>query len=221
MLKDFLRNRVVLVDLLAVLFGISSWISINGLWVELPLLVQNLPEGWALPSYLSIIVQVILGMIRCMGLYDIIRVTQVLNFVLFSDSKHWSNKLWVDAKLHDNSPITKQNNNPSPVSGMRVFISTHTRMGLQKCDRWRVEVNRTLYLCVLSLPCGLYQLCPLSPLHGYLQTSLSQLLLDRRGYERLCALLGSSCTRCWWKPCMRHPGERDVFHPSCNRPSKI
>jgi riboflavin transporter 2 len=58
MLKDFLRNRVILVDLLAVLFGISSWISINGLWVELPLLVQNLPEGWALPSYLSIIVQV-------------------------------------------------------------------------------------------------------------------------------------------------------------------
>eukprot|EP00092_Neocalanus_flemingeri_P008649 GFUD01009318.1.p1 GENE.GFUD01009318.1~~GFUD01009318.1.p1 ORF type:complete len:441 (-),score=78.68 GFUD01009318.1:159-1481(-) len=57
MLKDFLRNRVVLVDLLAVLFGISSWISINGLWVELPLLVQHLPEGWALPSYLSIIVQ--------------------------------------------------------------------------------------------------------------------------------------------------------------------
>ena len=57
-LKDFLRNRVVLVDLLAVLFGISSWISINGLWVELPLLVQDLPEGWALPSYLSIIVQV-------------------------------------------------------------------------------------------------------------------------------------------------------------------
>jgi len=58
LLKDFLRNRVVLVDLLAVLFGISSWISINGLWVELPLLVQNLPEGWALPSYLSIIVQI-------------------------------------------------------------------------------------------------------------------------------------------------------------------
>ena len=57
-LKDFLRNRVVLVDLLAVLFGISSWISINGLWVELPLLVQDLPEKWALPSYLSIIVQV-------------------------------------------------------------------------------------------------------------------------------------------------------------------
>ena len=51
-------RRIFLVDLLAVLFGISSWISINGLWVELPMLVSELPESWALPSYLSIIVQV-------------------------------------------------------------------------------------------------------------------------------------------------------------------
>ena len=40
------------------LFGISSWIAINGVWVELPLLVATLPEGWALPSYLSVIIQV-------------------------------------------------------------------------------------------------------------------------------------------------------------------
>ena len=51
-------NRKLYVDILAILFGISSWISINGLWVELPLLVEQLPEGWALASYLSIIVQV-------------------------------------------------------------------------------------------------------------------------------------------------------------------
>jgi len=57
-LKDTIGNRVILVDLLAILFGISSWISINGLWVELPMLVHHLPEGWALPSYLSIIVQI-------------------------------------------------------------------------------------------------------------------------------------------------------------------
>ena len=31
--------------------------SINGLWVELPLLVEQLPESWSLASYLSIIVQ--------------------------------------------------------------------------------------------------------------------------------------------------------------------
>ncbi|CAL4071478.1 unnamed protein product, partial [Meganyctiphanes norvegica] len=47
-----------LVYVLAAAFGISSWISINGLWVELPLLVANLPEGWSLPSYLVIIMQI-------------------------------------------------------------------------------------------------------------------------------------------------------------------
>ena len=51
-------NRKFYVDLLAILFGISSWISINGLWVELPLLVEKLPESWSLASYLSIIVQI-------------------------------------------------------------------------------------------------------------------------------------------------------------------
>ena len=57
-MKHLLQRRIILVDLLAILFGISSWISINGLWVELPMLVSHLPEQWALPSYLSIIVQV-------------------------------------------------------------------------------------------------------------------------------------------------------------------
>ena len=53
-----IKSRLVLIDVLALLFGISAWISINGLWVELPMLVTQLPEYWALPSYLSIIVQV-------------------------------------------------------------------------------------------------------------------------------------------------------------------
>lgn len=39
------------------LFGISAWIAVNGMFVELPLLVQTQPEGWNLPSYLAIIVQ--------------------------------------------------------------------------------------------------------------------------------------------------------------------
>ena len=42
---------------LIILFKNRAWISINGLWVELPLLVQTLPEGWALPSYLSVVIQ--------------------------------------------------------------------------------------------------------------------------------------------------------------------
>ncbi|KAK4475220.1 hypothetical protein MN116_002297 [Schistosoma mekongi] len=41
------------------LYGLGSWIVINGLWVELPLLVNVLPEGWSLPAYLIIIIQVL------------------------------------------------------------------------------------------------------------------------------------------------------------------
>ncbi|XP_041039105.1 riboflavin transporter 2-like [Carcharodon carcharias] len=42
---------------LAAVFGMGSWIAINGLWVELPLIVPEIPEGWYLPSYLTIIIQ--------------------------------------------------------------------------------------------------------------------------------------------------------------------
>ncbi|XP_055508221.1 solute carrier family 52, riboflavin transporter, member 3-A [Leucoraja erinacea] len=48
---------VLAVHLLACIFGMGSWIAINGLWVELPLIVNVLPEGWDLPSYLTIIIQ--------------------------------------------------------------------------------------------------------------------------------------------------------------------
>ncbi|GFN77968.1 solute carrier family 52, riboflavin transporter, member 2 [Plakobranchus ocellatus] len=60
MSQDLLRcgNVNVLVYLLVILFGVASWVDINGLWVELPILVQNLPEGWDLPSYMAIIIQV-------------------------------------------------------------------------------------------------------------------------------------------------------------------
>ncbi|OWF46794.1 solute carrier family 52, riboflavin transporter, member 3-B-like [Mizuhopecten yessoensis] len=48
----------VFVYVLVVLFGTGSWVTLNGLWVELPLLVPHLPEGWTLPSYLNVIIQV-------------------------------------------------------------------------------------------------------------------------------------------------------------------
>ncbi|XP_053303116.1 riboflavin transporter 2 [Pleuronectes platessa] len=47
----------LLTHLLACLFGMGSWVAINGLWVELPLIVPQIPEGWYLPSYLSILIQ--------------------------------------------------------------------------------------------------------------------------------------------------------------------
>lgn len=47
----------LLTHLLVCVFGMGSWVAINGLWVELPLLVTELPEGWYLPSYLTVVIQ--------------------------------------------------------------------------------------------------------------------------------------------------------------------
>ncbi|KAL5022039.1 hypothetical protein ScPMuIL_001194 [Solemya velum] len=46
-----------LVYFIVILFGIGSWVAVNGVWVELPVLVEHLPEGWNLPSYLTVLVQ--------------------------------------------------------------------------------------------------------------------------------------------------------------------
>ncbi|XP_037022463.2 solute carrier family 52, riboflavin transporter, member 2 isoform X2 [Artibeus jamaicensis] len=48
-------GRLVLTHLLVALFGMGSWAAINGIWVELPVVVKDLPEGWSLPSYLSVL----------------------------------------------------------------------------------------------------------------------------------------------------------------------
>lgn len=41
---------------LMALFAMGSWISVNSLWVELPVVVRELPEGWNLPAYLSVLI---------------------------------------------------------------------------------------------------------------------------------------------------------------------
>ena len=43
--------------LLVLVFGLGSWIAVNGLWVELPVIVKHAPEKWNLPSYLTVIIQ--------------------------------------------------------------------------------------------------------------------------------------------------------------------
>ncbi|XP_067687653.1 solute carrier family 52, riboflavin transporter, member 3-B-like [Haliotis asinina] len=57
-LRQVLSESKLLVHFLVCCFGIASWVDINGVWVELPLLVTSLPEGWTLPSYIIIISQV-------------------------------------------------------------------------------------------------------------------------------------------------------------------
>jgi len=51
------RRLSLKIWILSCLFGIGSWVAMNGLWVELPNLIYHLPEEWKLPSYMTIIVQ--------------------------------------------------------------------------------------------------------------------------------------------------------------------
>ena len=57
MLSQRLSNRRLLVDLLALMFGLGAWIGINGIYVQLPLLVNTSPEGWSLPAHMVMLVQ--------------------------------------------------------------------------------------------------------------------------------------------------------------------
>uniref|UniRef100_A0A1A8IWJ1 Riboflavin transporter n=1 Tax=Nothobranchius kuhntae TaxID=321403 RepID=A0A1A8IWJ1_NOTKU len=41
---------------LVAVFAMGSWVSVNSLWVELPVVVRELPEGWNLPAYLSVMI---------------------------------------------------------------------------------------------------------------------------------------------------------------------
>lgn len=41
---------------LVALFAMGSWVSVNSLWVELPVVVNTLPEEWNLPAYLSVLI---------------------------------------------------------------------------------------------------------------------------------------------------------------------
>lgn len=51
-------DRNSLVDILAIFFGIGTWIGINSTYVQLPLLVNATPEGWGLASWIVIIIQI-------------------------------------------------------------------------------------------------------------------------------------------------------------------
>lgn len=54
---SIIGKRSLRVDFLAILFGIGSWIGVNSVYLQLPLFVAHAPEGWSLPSYLVIVIQ--------------------------------------------------------------------------------------------------------------------------------------------------------------------
>ncbi|XP_062987319.1 solute carrier family 52, riboflavin transporter, member 2 [Elgaria multicarinata webbii] len=51
-----LSSQAVVTHVLVALFGMGSWVSVNSLWVELPVVVNQLPEGWNLPAYLTVLI---------------------------------------------------------------------------------------------------------------------------------------------------------------------
>ncbi|KAM5127411.1 LOW QUALITY PROTEIN: solute carrier family 52, riboflavin transporter, member 2-like, partial [Mantella aurantiaca] len=50
-----MTSRSLVSHVLVAMFGIGSWVSVNSLWVELPV-VEELPEGWNLPAYLTVLI---------------------------------------------------------------------------------------------------------------------------------------------------------------------
>ena len=60
MLKRLMRKRPesLLTYGLVCLFGIGSWIAINGIWAEISILVNCSPEGYKLPAVLVVMIQI-------------------------------------------------------------------------------------------------------------------------------------------------------------------
>lgn len=50
-------QRLLTLDALMICWGVGTWLGVNGLYVQLPLLVDRLPEGWSLASIMTIAVQ--------------------------------------------------------------------------------------------------------------------------------------------------------------------
>ncbi len=57
MKKSWLSDICLPVYILILIFNLASWIDLSTMWVELPLMVNRLPEGWRLPSYFIVIIQ--------------------------------------------------------------------------------------------------------------------------------------------------------------------
>ena len=52
-----LSNRKIIIDVLALFFGIGAWIGVNAIYNQLPVLINKAPEKYELPTYLVVVVQ--------------------------------------------------------------------------------------------------------------------------------------------------------------------
>lgn len=51
------QKRNMFVDALTLLFGMSSWVDVTSSYLQLPLIVSTIPEGWSMPAYMTVVVQ--------------------------------------------------------------------------------------------------------------------------------------------------------------------
>ncbi|UJR35309.1 hypothetical protein I4U23_028071 [Adineta vaga] len=49
------RCSTIFVSILVTLFVVGSWLNLSGVWIEFPLIVNQLPEGWGLPARMGLI----------------------------------------------------------------------------------------------------------------------------------------------------------------------
>ncbi|CAL7949529.1 unnamed protein product [Xylocopa violacea] len=55
--EGYNREAHIGLHFLIILFGISAWIGINGIFIQTAVLINISPEGWALPAYLVLVIQ--------------------------------------------------------------------------------------------------------------------------------------------------------------------
>ena len=49
------QYSTIVVSILVVLFVVGSWLNLSGVWIEFPLIVDQLPEGWRLPATMGLV----------------------------------------------------------------------------------------------------------------------------------------------------------------------
>ncbi|XP_015790772.1 solute carrier family 52, riboflavin transporter, member 3-A [Tetranychus urticae] len=110
MSRTYFRERRLIVDLFVIALGISCWVSINGLWMQTPILTTQLPEKWNLASYIVIITQmanigpIAFGLFRKkLKSYEGIVIHLTLAIGVFSSillAKFWKNTVVIGTKEH-------------------------------------------------------------------------------------------------------------------------
>uniref|UniRef100_A0A336MBL6 Riboflavin transporter n=1 Tax=Culicoides sonorensis TaxID=179676 RepID=A0A336MBL6_CULSO len=51
-------NRKTMLNIFPLLFGVSAWLGIYATFLQMPIIVKKAPEGWSLPSFVVVLIQI-------------------------------------------------------------------------------------------------------------------------------------------------------------------